>query len=284
MLEDGLGHVIPVRVHAGPLRAALLTAALLAGCAGIPDVPIPNNRTLRDRVLLAGGGFYARMSTEARLDSETLGIGADVDFEDHLGLDSEVLVPFGMARVRLDDRWRLEVEYFGVDRESTDTLEVEIQWGDFVFPVDTGLASSFELDVLRFSLGYAFFRRKDKELGLALGVHGAKIDATLADASGNSDEGELLAPLPVASLYGGIALTDTWSVNMRVDAFSLEYEEYDGRVLSNGLDLVWQPHRHIGLGVGYRSLLVDLEADDDDFSGRVESDFRGPVAFLSMSF
>jgi hypothetical protein len=257
---------------------------MLASCAGIPDAPVPDNPTLNDRVFVAGGGFYAQLNTDARLDSETLGLGATVDFEDDLGLEQDLLVPFGGARVRLGDRWRLELEYVQFEREGSETIEVEIQWGDIVFPVDTGLSSRFDLSMLRASLGYAFFRRRDKELGIAFGVHGARIEAELSDGGGTAERGEVLAPLPVLSLYGRVALTERWSVGMRADAFSLEYEQYDGRLLSNAVDLVYQPFRHVALGLGYRDLFVDLELDDPDFSGKVESDFRGPVAFLALSF
>ncbi len=265
---------------------ALVAAALLllGGCAGIPDLPVPDNPTLNDRFFLGAGGFYARLSTEARLDSGALGVGAMVDFEDTLGLESDLVVPIGTARFRLTDRWRIELEYFQIDRESSGTAGVEIQWGDQVFPVDTGLLALYDVSVLRLSLGYAFFRRRDKELGVALGVHGTRIEAALEDSAGNGDEGKLLAPLPVLSLYGGIALTDRWSVGMHVDAFSLEYEQYSGRVLSNAIDLIYRPLRHVGLGLGYRDLFVDLEADNSDFRGKVESDTRGPVAFLSLNF
>jgi hypothetical protein len=257
--------------------------SLSAGCAGIPDVPVPDNPALTDRFSLSAGGFAARMNTDARLDS-SLGVGASIDFEEALGLEEEMLVPFARSLIRLDQRWRVELEYFQVERDASETLEVEIQWGDQVFPVDTGLDAFYDVSVLRLSVGYAFFRRRDKELGLALGVHGAWIEAGLEDAAGNGDEGRLLAPLPVVSLYGGVALTDTWSVALRVDAFSLDYEEYSGQVLSNGIDLVYQPFRHVGLGVGYRDLLVDLELQDEDFPGKVESDFRGPVAFVNFGF
>jgi len=256
----------------------------VGGCAGIPDVPAPDNPTLNDRFYLAGGGFYTKVSTQARLDSASLGVGATLDLEESFDLDENLLVPFAMSHLRMDDRWRLELEYFRVKRESNATIDVEIQWGDQLFPVDTGLDALFDIAVLRASLGYAFFRRKDKELGIALGAHVARIEAALEDGAGNGDEGELLAPLPVGSLYAGIALTETFSVNMRFDAFSLDYEEYSGRVLSTGVDMIWQPFRHVGMGVGYRNLLVDLEMDDGEFSGMVDSDFRGPIAFLNVSF
>jgi len=258
--------------------------ALSSACAGIPDVPIPDNPTMNDRFFLGVGAFQAETSTEARLDSAAFGLGATLDFEESLGLEDKSFVPFGMSRIRLTDRWRLELEYFQLQRESQSSLDVDIRWGDEVFPISTGLDVRFDVAVARLSLGYAFFRRKDKELGIALGVHQAKIEASLEDSSGNGDLGELFAPLPVASLYGGIALTDTCSLALRVDAFSLEYGAYSGRVLSQGIELVYQPLRHVGLGLGFRSLFVDLEASDGDFRGKIESDFRGPIAFLNVSF
>lgn len=277
------------RLWGASLRCAagvsLLLASILAGCAGIPEAPVPENPTLNDQLLVAAGGFYTEISSEARLDSEFLGLGATIDLEDALDLDENKLVPFGMAHFRLDDRWRFEIEYYRLQRESTETIDIEIQWGDVTFPINTGLEAHFDIQMYRASLGYAFFRRKDKELGIALGLHAARINAELSDESGTTrDKGDLLAPLPVGSLYGGIALTDSWSILMRIDAFSLESEGYDGRLLSNGVDLIYQPFRHIGFGVGFRDLYVDLESSESDYPGKIESNVRGPIAFLTASY
>src|SRR5262245_60065118 len=72
-----------------------------------PDDPaIPNHPALTDTFFLGLGFFSASSNTEARLDSSS-GVGTTLDLEDVMGLDSNDVVPQGLARWRMSERWRL---------------------------------------------------------------------------------------------------------------------------------------------------------------------------------
>ena len=90
--------------------------------------------------------------------------------------------------------------------------------GDNTFNVGTEVTSSLTISDFRTALGYSFFRRSDKELGIALGVHTLGYKASIEGASGGARSESVTAPLPVLSLYGQFALTDTWALSVRSDA------------------------------------------------------------------
>jgi len=259
--------------------------ALLAGTAQAAEPgEIPVNPALKDRFYFGLGAFFPKTTTQAQLDSATLGVGANVDFERTLGMETAKTVPNVFGRWRSGERWRIEAEYFELNRNGSRTIDRDIQWGDTVFPVNANVSSSFDFYDLRVSAGYAFFKRTDKELGVALGLHIAAYDVSLrANAIGNEQQ-DVLAPLPVLSAYGLFALTDQWAVGGRLDRFSLKYDKYDGSLTSLGLDLTYQPFRHVGFGVGYRSLFITLEASEDSKRARFKQTFEGPLLFLSASF
>ncbi len=261
--------------------------ALLASWYSTEEQPlqgtIPVHPSLTDRFWFGVGAFLATTATEIRLDSDS-GIGTNLDVEDVLGLDETVVAPQGLARWRISDRWRLELEYFEVDRSHTRQTTTDIDWGDQTFPAGTQIKSEFNMSVTRLSVGYSFFKRPDKELGVALGFHLTDIDARLSSSGGNAEGGAVLAPLPVISMYGQCALTDVWAVAGRLDAFRLEYDPYKGSIYSIGVDVLCQPWRHVGFGLGYRSLMVDASAQGSDWEGRFSTNFQGPIAFISCSF
>ena len=157
-----------------------------------------------------------------------------------LGLDDSTWSPQGIARFRASDRWRIELEYFEVNRSRTKALGQDLTWGDFTFPAGSQVTADYDVSVARLSAGYSFFRTPDKELGIGLGFHITDIEARLETSGGSAESGKVLAPLPVVSLYGQVALTDTWAVSSRLDVFRLEYEPYKGNVSSIGLDLMYQ--------------------------------------------
>jgi hypothetical protein len=261
-----------------------IICGMVASGPSIAEDAIPDNPVLRDRFFIAIGGYLPTASTDVRLDSATLGAGANVNFEDTLGLDERKLTPEFLARWRFTERWRMEMEYFRLDRSGTRTLNGAIQVGDKVYSVNEELQSEFNIAVTRISVGYSFFKTRDKELGVGIGAHVANIETRLNGSIVGTEGADATAPLPVLSLYSQFALTDKWSAGARFDRFAVEVDQYRGDISSLGLDLQYQAFRHVGIGIGFRTLDIELEAEEDDFRGKIESRFSGPIFYLNASF
>lgn len=244
---------------------------------------VPKNPLLSDRFFFGLGVYAPTAVTKAQLNSD-VGVGATVDFEDALGLDSTDVTPQGLARWRMSDRWRMELEYFALNRSSTKVLSADVAWGDQTFTAGTSVDSTFDVSVARLSFGYSFFKTEDKEIGAALGFHITSFDASLETAGGSDEGGDVLAPLPVLSLYGQVALTDEWAFSARADAFKLVVDPYDGKIISMAADVTYQPWRHLGFGLGYRSLLIHAGVDGGDWDGQIDSSFQGAILFVYTSF
>jgi long-subunit fatty acid transport protein len=239
---------------------------------------------LRDSLVFSLGGYYARTATVAGLAPSGGGSGVAIDFEETLDLDKRNLTPMGGFMWRFSERWRMEVEYFAVGRDATRTLATQIQWGDQTFAAGTTVDSTFDFSDLRLSAAYSFFKRRDKELGIGLGLHVSGIKASLDGEGIGAEAADVTAPLPVVNLYGLFALTDEWAVRMRVDWLSLTYGDYSGDVRGIGLDVLYQPFRHIGFGLGVRSLMMDITIEDPDWRGEARMSYSGPTLFMTASF
>lgn len=244
----------------------------------------PNHPSLTDRFVIELGGFYSRASTQASLSGAAGGAGAVIDFENTFGLDERSLAPISGLLWRMSDRWRLEIEYFKLDRDARRVLARDVTWGNRTFTAETQMASQFNFYDARMSFGYSLFKRTDKELGLGLGLHTASIEAELEALRMGTEKSDILAPLPVLNFFGGFALTDTWAVKLRVDWLSLTSGDYSGEIRNTNIDMLYQPFDHFGFGLGVRNLVLDLEIEDPDWTGRVRTVFSGPTAFVSLSF
>ncbi len=263
--------------------ATVLLLGVAPALAAEPEA-IPDHPLLRDSFVFAIGGYYARASTVAALAPSGGGTGVAIDFEDTLDLDKRNRTPIGGFFWRATARWRVELEYFAVARDATRTLASQVQWGDQTFPVGTAVDSTFDFSDARVSAGYSFFKRRDKELGVGLGLHVSGIKTSIAGSGSSVEAKNVTAPLPVVNLYGMFALTDEWAVRMRADWLSLTYDNYTGEVRSIGLDVLYQPFRHVGFGLGLRSLMMDITIEDPDWRGATRISYSGPTAFLTASF
>jgi hypothetical protein len=262
--------------------ASLAVTTGRAGAAS-PEAA-PAHAALNDRFSLQLGGFYFQTSTQASLAPSTGGVGVIIDFENTLGLEERNWGGLGGFLWRMSERWRLEVEYFELNRSASRTLSKQIEWGDQVYPIGTTVNSSFDFSDARIGVGYSFFKRPDKELGAGVGLHVTSIKTSLEGAGVGTESSDVLAPLPVLSLYGGVALTKEWAVRFRADWLSLSYGNYSGALRSTALDVLYHPFRNVGFGLGQRTLVLDIEISETSWHGKARSTFTGPTAFMTISF
>ncbi len=264
------------------LFASLAVATAQAQTASTEAVP--NHPALNDRFVFELGGFYFQTATQASLTGPNGGGGVVIDFEDALGLEDRNWGAIGGFLWRMTERWRLEVEYFQLNRSASRTLATEVHWGDKVYPVGATVNSSYDFSDARVGVGYSFFKRRDKELGVGFGLHMATIKTSIESSGTGGEATDVLAPLPVLSFYGAFALTDQWAVRMRGDWLSLNYDIYSGDVRNIAMDVLYQPFRHVGFGLGVRNLVIDVSIDDPKWHGRARTGFSGPTMYMTVSF
>jgi hypothetical protein len=163
-------------------------------------------------------------------------------------------------------------------------LDQNIEWGGNNYPIGTTVDSNYKLTDLRAAVGYSFFRRPDKELGVGFGVHRAGIETSLDAAGVGATNESVTAPLPFLNFYGNFALTDTWAMAMRVDWLSLSYDKYSGGIRSTAIDFVYQPFAHWAFGFGFHNLSLKLDVNNPDSQFQARIVFQGPAAFASFSY
>jgi|SRR5687768_8484236 len=271
-----------------PVKTKSLTALAVIAFAAAAIAPaaaqVPLHPALQDRFTFGAGVFFPKTATQAQLTSNRTGLGTSLDFEETLDMERSKAVPTLYGRWRIGQRWRIDAEYFQLNRSSERVIDRDIQWGDQTFAANTTVSAKFDFSDLRISGGYSFFRTPDKELGVGLGLHMAWYDVQLNSSASNREGQDVLAPLPVLSLYGNFALTDTWAVGARLDRFSLDYDKFSGGLTSLALDLQYQPFRHVGFALGYRGLFIEAEVEGDRVTGKFRQTFQGPMVSMSASF
>ncbi|WP_129646901.1 hypothetical protein [Peristeroidobacter agariperforans] len=266
-------------VMAVSLLSLARSAAAEEGSESIPDHPM-----LSDAWYLGAGALWAESNVTANLNSGAIGAGALIDFEDDMGLDESSIIGLFDARWHFTRRWQLEVEYFKLDRDNEKQVQRVIDWGDLNVPIDGVAKGTFNIEDFRVSIGYSFFRTKDKEVGVGLGAHVAKLEAGLSTQNFGSDFASQTAPLPFLTLYARMALTDRWLLSMRVDRLSLDTGDIDGKVFSSGVDVIYQPWRHFSVGLGFRDINFQVSSTSDDWRGKAQIQQSGPALFFATSF
>jgi len=270
------------------------TLAMLAGLALFPMAAVAEDapNVLTDSFNISLGTFVISTDTQIRVDGAAGEQGTPVDWEQTFG-EGDV------TRFRLDGYWRFADRHkvrgliFSTSRKNSRTINETIDWGGEEFPVDAKVTSEFGFDIYELAYEYAFVRREKYEIDASIGLHytdlSASLKATVDLPEGSGTESikhsaSVGAPLPVIGLRGTWVLPYNLSIDASGQFFALSIDQYDGDLQDYRVVLNWQPKKWVGLGVGYDYFAVNVDVDTDNFKGKLDWKYRGPMIFYSVSF
>ncbi|WP_161827394.1 hypothetical protein [Steroidobacter agaridevorans] len=249
---------------------------------------------LGDAFYIAVGTFIVDTDTTLRLDGNAGQQGVPIDWERNFG-DGDV------NRFRFDGFWRfadrhkLRALVFSSSRSASRTFDENLEWGGDTFPANGTIEGKIKFSIYELAYEYAFIRRESYELAASIGLHYLDFEARLAGnatatgTAGTAEEriertGSVGAPLPVFGLRGTWMLSQTVSIDVSGQFFSLSYGDYDGNIQDYRALFNWQPKSWLGIGVGYDRFAVDLDVDGNNFKGTMDWSYQGPMIFYSVSF
>ncbi len=188
---------------------------------------------LFDKFAFKVAGSFAKLSTKIRLDSETLGQGTTLKFEDDLGLDSNKLIPTFGFDWQIAKRHKLSIRYQDINRSATSQALKEIKWGDMVIPINSNVGLGY--DIKQTFVDYAYYPWvKDRwAAGFGIGFRVMEIKATLSytdeehDISG-STEAKGTGPLPYLYFEYRRMLSDRWRFQTGLGWLSVKVGDIDG--------------------------------------------------------
>ena len=228
------------------------------------------------------GVFLSATDTSFRIGS---GIGLSIDAEEALNLDATNTVFRTDALWRFSDnkRHRLDFTWFSLRRDATRQIGQDITIKDkdgnpITINAGTSVESNFDLDIYELAYNYSFFQDDRIDLAVGVGLFIMPLDFGISSSGVIEADGSarFTAPLPVFGLRMDVALTPKWFIRSGSQVFYLEYDNFTGSVVEFKVAIEYNPWVHVGMGLGFDTLRVQLEADGEDYPS---IDFKGNVDF-----
>ncbi len=254
-------------------RSVLVVSLVVLGLvlAAAPPVEAQSKYgPLFDKFNFRVGGSWVAMSTEIRLDSEALGKGTALNFEDDLNLGADQTIPTLAFEWQIARKHKLGVRWQDITRASSAQALTEIQWGDEIIPIDANIALGF--DITQTFLDYTYYPWvKDRwAAGFGIGLRVMDFSATLAWSEENigeertSDAGGT-GPLPYLYFEYRRMFSDNWRF---ITGYGWLYIELDdikggqwlGRV---GIEYLLGDHWAFGGTVNAARIDVDWKGIDN---------------------
>lgn len=271
-----------------------MNASILGGFACLLLASAANAQEdgpLEQRAHISLGAFFLDTDTTMRVDGDT-GRGTNVNFGEDLGFNDQ-------DRFRVDGFWRFAARhkvrfmYFKNTLTAGRTINETIEFRDVIYPVNVRIDAEFDTEIVEAAYEYAFMRRAGFELMGTAGLHLIRFSVALTgEGTGPGGGGSARVrseargdgPLPVLGLRTLWNMGGDWYLDAHAQFLALSIDEYEGHVSDYKVAVLWQPLRHMGVGVAYNDFRTRLDADADRFEGRLRFEYAGPLAFVTFAF
>ncbi len=226
---------------------------------------------LFDKFNLRLEGSWVGLSTEIRLDSEALGTGTTLKFEDDLNLASSKTIPSLAFEWQISRRHRLGVRWQDINRGSSAQALTEIIWGDEIIPIDAQIGLGF--DVTQFFVDWTYYPwvKERWAAGFGLGLRVMELSATLAwnlDQGDNQGEGTSdvagTGPLPYINFEYRRLFSDHWRFTAGLGWLYVSIEDISGGQWIGRLGIEYLLGRHWGFGAAVNLATIDVDWDGID--------------------
>ncbi len=249
-----------------PSTRTLLWVAILSGALALVALPAEAQREyepLFDKFNLRVEASWINLSTEIRLDSELLGEGTTLNFED-LGLATDKTIPTLAFEWQISKRNRVSVRWQDINRSTSTHVEDEIHWGDDVIPVDATL--DLEFDITQYFIDYAFYPwvKERWAAGFGLGFRWMDFSTTLAWEGLNvSDDGRsqhsASGPLPYLYFEYRRLFSDRWRFMTGVGWLEVKVGDIDGTQWVGHAGIEYLAGKRWSFGAAFNLATVDVD-------------------------
>mgnify|MGYP003575534092 CR=1 FL=1 len=241
------------------------------------------------RFKVTAGAFFPVNNTEVEVGSNNGNFGNLIDFEKDLGFNKSSVSFMGTFEWRISRRSRLGAEYYYLSRSATKTLQREIEFGDHVYPVDATVSAFMDNHIARITYSYAFISKPKYEIGALIGAHvlfgdvGMRLEGATIDAE-YKDNFDFTAPLPDIGLWGEFVLGRKVGLYANINYFAIKINDFDGRLLSYNLSVLYNVYQNFSLTAGYTGLNIRVDVEKERLNGFFKWGYNGPTITATYSF
>jgi hypothetical protein len=241
-----------------------------------------------DRFYMRLTYFQPALETLLRVDStgSTTPDGTLLSAEDDLGLDDVADQMRMEFDIRMRERNHLRVDYFKLNRFQQTQLARDIEFGDFTFNAGDTFRAKLDWRMLSLTYTYSLLKFERFEAGLGLGIHILEVKAEGNEPGTLNREGDSeVGAAPTIAANAAFRISKRWAITARAQQFKLEEEdEFSGELSEFHADIQYRWRKNFAVGLGYTSLVTNLDILDADQPFRFDMDASGPELFFRASF
>ena len=288
---------VSARLRAWAVLSILACAPLVNRAAEEAAAPAPEKKSLPwEKGSVSFGGFAAAFDSTVSFGRSRTG-GVSFNAEDLFDLDTSltVLRVDAMYRPGSSLRHQVDFSYGAYHRSGSTTLSSDLTIGDITYPIGAKVDTVFNFDIIRGTYSYALLQDDRMRVSLGLGVYAVPLKVRIEGQTTGGHEAiegaNTTLPLPALALGGQFQLIPKLFLYTGVEAMYLEISDFKGSLLEANVGLEYRPWKHVGFGLGYNSMSVNVEGETTkshypgvDFLGKVGVRYSGLMLYGKFTF
>jgi hypothetical protein len=245
-----------------------------------------------DRFKVKTGIFVPNRNVKVRADGSSP--NEEIDFDEAFGFNDNQATFFFQFdwRFSRNKKWMFSGEYFSVNNARRATLPEDVEFQDVVFKEGSFVRAGVDFALFRSFFSYAFIKKPKHLLGAGFGLHlfqvGAFIEGEVLTNQGDLEferrRVSAFLPLPNIGGYYIYSPHERWVFGARVDWFGITIDKYSGGLWNIAPNVSFQIFRNFGVALDYRFFFLNAKIAQDNWNGRFEMDFAGPLFTIYGNF
>ena len=251
-------------------RVALLVSLALV-LSAVPAAAQGVNEPLFDTFNFKFEASWVRTQTTIRLDSERLGEGTTLSFEDDLGLPDKKSVPSLSFEWQAGRRHRLGVRWQDVNRDSATQVLEEIEWGGEIIPVEADVTLGFDIRTLSVDYTYYPWVKERWAGGIGLGFRVMDLRTILTvDNIELEEQIDGTAPLPYINFEYRRVFGERWRLKAQLGWLEVKISDVKGGQYIGRLAGEYITERRWGFGAAINYSNIDVDWQNIEVPGDLD--------------
>ena len=251
-------------------RVALLVSLALV-LSAVPAAAQGVNEPLFDTFNFKFEASWVRTQTTIRLDSERLGEGTTLSFEDDLGLPDKKSVPSLSFEWQAGRRHRLGVRWQDVNRDSATQVLEEIEWGGEIIPVEADVTLGFDIRTLSVDYTYYPWVKERWAGGIGLGFRVMYLRTILTvDNIELEEQIDGTAPLPYINFEYRRVFGERWRLKAQLGWLEVKISDVKGGQYIGRLAGEYITERRWGFGAAINYSNIDVDWQNIEVPGDLD--------------
>jgi hypothetical protein len=214
---------------------------------------------------------WVRTQTKIRLDSESLGEGTTLSFEDDLGLPDKESVPSLSFEWQFKRKHRLGVRWQDVKRDSTTQVLEEIEWGGEIIPIDANVTLGFDIRTLAVDYTYFPWIKDRWAAGIGLGFRVMDLKTALTvDNIELEEQVNGTAPLPYINFGYRRMLGEHWRLKAELGWLEVKIGDVKGGQEIGRLAVEYITSKRWGFGAALNYSNIDVDWSNIEVPGELD--------------